>query len=80
MTKQPLQLDHKGFVYERGNFQENGFGWYWWDEEYSDEGACGPFDLLGDAMVSANGGGKHPPIFANCKRCSFPELVCKCNK
>lgn len=29
------------------------FGWCWWDSEYPEEGACGPFDTEDEAIENA---------------------------
>ncbi len=77
------------YVYERGNFGDRGLGWYWHDAEYPDEGSCGPFDTLGEAMVSASGGEdkpkrrREPPLMPSCKDCGAPKMpdqACGCKE
>ncbi len=31
----------------------DGYGWYWWDEDYPHEGTCGAFDTEAEAIDSA---------------------------
>lgn len=61
MTEQSLRgqkskdprLAYYRFAYGTGDPWHDGPGWYYWDEEYTDEGVCGAFETLKEAEEHA---------------------------